>query len=90
MFQLKKQNKIPEDGVLSDMEMENLSEKKFRVMIIKMIKEFRRMKAQSKKLEVFNKELENKEELNRDEESNNWNKINVLDRINSGLGDTEE
>ena len=42
MFQLKKQNKIPEDGVLSDMEMESLSEKKFRVMIIKMIKELRK------------------------------------------------
>lgn len=42
------------------------------------------------KLEAFNRELENKEELNRDEESNNWNKINTLDGINRGLGDTEE
>ena len=48
------------------------------------------MDERSHKLEVFNKELENKEELNRDEESNNWNKINALDKINSGLGDTEE
>lgn len=45
----------------------------------------------SYQLEVFNKELENKEELNRDEESNNLNKKkNTLDAINSGLGDTEE
>ena len=50
MFQLKEQSKIPEDRVLSDMEMENPPEKKFRVMIIKMIKGFRkRMKVQSKK-----------------------------------------
>ena len=50
IFQLKEQSKIPEDRVLSDMEMENPPEKKFRVMIIKMIKGFRkRMKAQSKK-----------------------------------------
>ena len=48
------------------------------------------MDERSYQLEVFNKELENKEELNRDEESNNWNKKNTLDAINSGLGDTEE
>ena len=41
------------------MEIANLPEKEFRVMIVKMIKELRRMDAQSKKLEVFNKELEN-------------------------------
>ena len=73
IFQLKEQSKIPEDRVLSDMEMENPPEKKFRVMIIKMIKGFRkRMKAQSKKWEVFNKELENIKNDQR-ELKNNWN-----------------
>ena len=63
----------------------------FWMSIIKVPRELRRsMDEWSHKLEVFNKELENKEELNRDEEYNNWNKINALDRINSGLGDTEE
>lgn len=66
MFQLKKQNKIPEDGVLSDMEMESLSEKKFRVMIIKMIKELRRrVDTQTEELEDFNRELKNKKKNQR-------------------------
>ena len=40
--------------------------------IIKVPRELRRsMDEWSHKLEVFNKELENKEELNRDEEYNN-------------------
>ena len=39
------------------MEIGNLSEKEFRVMIVKLIKELgRRMDAQSEKLEVFSKE----------------------------------
>ena len=57
MFQMKEQDKTPEEE-LSEVEIDNLPEKEFRVMIIKMIKELgRRMYAQSKKLEVFNKEL---------------------------------
>ena len=42
------------------MEIGNLPEKEFRVMILKMIKELgRRMDVQSKKLEVYNRELGN-------------------------------
>ena len=59
MFQMKEQHKTPEEQ-LSDMEIGNLTEKEFRVMIARMIQELRkRMDAQSKKLQVFNKELEN-------------------------------
>ena len=59
MFQMTEQNKTPEEE-LTDTEIGNLPEKEFRAMIIKMIKEFRRrMYAQSEKLEIFNKELEN-------------------------------
>ena len=52
MFQMKEQYK-------SDVEIGNLPEKEFKVMIVKMIKKLgRRMVEQSEKLEVFNKELE--------------------------------
>ena len=56
MFQVKEQNKTPEEE-LSEVEIGNLPKKEFRVMIVKMIKDLRkRMDAQSKKLEVLNKE----------------------------------
>ena len=56
---MKEQDKIPEEE-LSEVETGNLPEKEFRIVIVKMIKEIgRRMDAQSEKLEVFNKELEN-------------------------------
>ena len=72
MSQMKEQDKTPEEE-LSEVEIGNLPEKEFRVMIIKVMKELgRRMDAQNEKLEVFNKELENiKEQPNRDEEYNN-------------------
>ena len=48
MFQIKDQDKTPEE--LSKMEISNLPEKEFRVMIVKMIKELkRRMDVQSEK-----------------------------------------
>lgn len=53
MFQKKEQDKTPEEK-LSEAEMGNLHEKKFKVMIIKMIKELRRrMDPKSEKLDVF-------------------------------------
>ena len=59
MFQIKVQDKTPEEE-LSEVEIGNLLEKEFRVVIIKMIKELgRRMDSQNEKLEVFNEELEN-------------------------------
>ena len=55
MFQMKEQNKTPEEEP-SGAEIGNLPNKEFKVMIIKMIKELRRrMDKQSEKLEVFNK-----------------------------------
>ena len=58
MFQRKKQDTTPEEE-LHEVEIGNLSQKEFRVMIV-MIKElWRRMDAQNEKLEVFNRELEN-------------------------------
>ena len=55
MFQIKEQNKTPEE--LSQMEKINLSDKEFKVMIIKKLSELgRRINEYSEKL---NKELEN-------------------------------
>ena len=47
IFQKKEQDKTP--GELSEVVTGNLSNNEFRLMIIKMITEFRRMDAQSKK-----------------------------------------
>ena len=50
-YQMKEQDQIPEEN-LSEVKRDNLSEKVFRVMIIKMIKELgKRMDAHSEKLE---------------------------------------
>ena len=48
---MKEQDKTP--GELTDMEKWNRPKKEFRVMMVKMTKELRRMDAQSEKLEVF-------------------------------------
>ena len=59
MYQTKEQDKITEEE-LSDVVICNRPKKEFRAIIVKMVKELeRRMDAQSEKLEVFNKELEN-------------------------------
>ena len=55
IFQMKEQDKIPEE--LSEVEMGNLPSGEFKVMSIKMFKELgRRLNEQSEKLKVFNKE----------------------------------
>ena len=55
MFQMKEQDKIPKEK-LSEEETGNLPEKEFTIMIVKTTEEFeRRMDAQSKKLDVFNR-----------------------------------
>ena len=54
MFQMKEQDKAPEE--LSEVEISNLSSKEFKVMIVKMVNELRRMDENS---ENFNKERDN-------------------------------
>ena len=54
MFQMKKQDKTLEVE-LSKVELGNQPDKEFRVVIIKMIKELKRIDAQSKTLEVLTK-----------------------------------
>ena len=59
MYQMKKQDKIPEKQ-LNEVEISNLPEKEFRIMIVKMIQDLRKqMEAKIKKMqEMFNKHLE--------------------------------
>ena len=59
MFQMKEQDKIPEEK-LSEVDTANLTKKEFGVVIIQIIKELgRRMDAQSWEGRSFNKELVN-------------------------------
>ena len=78
MYQIEEQDKTPEN----ELEIGNLPEKEFRIMIVKMIQDLgKRMEAKNEKMqEMFNKKLEelknkNREELknkqNRDEQYNN-------------------
>ena len=59
VFQIKWQGKTPEEQ-LSEVEIGNLPEKEFRIMIVKMIQDLRkRMEARIKKMkEMFNRDLE--------------------------------
>ena len=59
MLQTKEQDQTPEEQ-LSEVEIGNIPEEEFRVMIVKMIQDLRkRMEAQTEKIqEMFNKDLE--------------------------------
>ena len=59
MYQMKEQGKTPEKQV-NEMEIGNLPEKEFRIMIVKMIQDLgKRMEANIEKMqEMFNKDLE--------------------------------
>ena len=57
MFQKKEQDKTHEKE-LGEMEISNLPDKKFKVIIIKMLNELRRLN-KNNKIDFFNKELEN-------------------------------
>ena len=59
MFQRKEQGKAPKEE-LTLVDLGNIPDKKFKVVIVKMLKEFGiRLDEQIEKLEVINKELEN-------------------------------
>ena len=67
---MKGQSKTPEE--LSEVEIGNLPQKWFWVVIVKIIKEVgRRMDAEREMLEVFSKELENTKNSQKVEEYNN-------------------
>ena len=96
---MKEQDKTPEKQ-LNEVEIGNLAEKEFRIMIVKMIQDLRkRIEAKTEKMqEMFNKDLEelkNKhlEELkNKQTEMNNTliEMKNTLEGINSRITEAEE
>ena len=71
MSQMKEQDKTPEKQ-LSEVEISNLPEKKFRIMIVKMIQDLgKRMEAKIEKMqEMFNKDLEELKNKHREELKN--------------------
>ena len=91
MYQMKEQDKTPEKQ-LNEVEIGNLPEKEFRIMIMKMIQDLRkRMEAKIEKMqEMFNKDLE--ELKNEQTEMNNTitEMKTTLEGINSRITEAEE
>ena len=79
MYQMKEQDKTPEKQ-LNEVEIGNIPEKEFRIMIVKMIQDLgKRMEAKIEKMqEMFNKELE--ELKNKQTEMNN-----IINRMKTTL-----
>ena len=88
---MKEQDKTPEKQ-LNEMEIGNLPEKEFRIMIVKMIQDLRKeMEAKIEKIqEMFNKDLQ--ELKNKQTEMNNTitEMKTTLEGINSRITETEE
>ena len=91
MYQMKEQEKTPEKQ-LNEVEIGNLPEKEFRIMIVTMIQDLgKRMEAKIEKTqEMFNKDLE--ELKNKQTEMNNTitEMKNTLEGINSRITEGEE
>ena len=91
MYQMKEQYKTPEKQ-LNEVEIGNLPEKEFRIMIVKMIQDLKiRMEAKIKKMqEMLNKDLE--ELKNKQTEMNNTitEMKTTLEGINSRRTEAEE
>ena len=91
MHQMKEQDKTPEKQ-LNEVEIGNLSEKEFRIMIMKMIQDLRKRKeAKIERMqEMFNKDLE--ELKNKQTEMNNTitEMKNTLEGINSRITEAED
>ena len=91
MYQMKEQDKTPEKQ-LNEMEISNLPEKEFRIMIVKMIQGLRkRMEAKIEKMQkMLNKDLE--ELKNKQTEMNNTitEMKTTLEGINSRITEAEE
>ena len=91
MYQMKEQDKNPEKK-LNEVEIGNLPEKEFRIMIAKMIQDLRkRMEAKIDKMqETFNRDLEDLK--NKQTEMNNTiiKMKTTLEGINSRITEAEE
>ena len=91
MYQMKEQDKTP-GKQLNEVEIVNLLEKEFRIIIVKMIQDLgKRMEAKIKKVqEIFHKDLE--ELKNKQTEMNNTitEMKNTLEGINGRITEAEE
>ena len=91
MYQMKEQDNTPEKQ-LSEVEIGNLPENEFRIMIVKMIQDLgKRMEAKIEKMqEMFNKDRE--ELKNKQTEINNTitEMKNTVEGINSRITESEE
>ena len=90
VFQIKWQGKTPEEQ-LCEVEIGNLPEKEFRIMIVKMIQDLRRrMEARIKKMkEMFNRDLEELKNKQRwTIQCLKWK--NILEGINSRIIEVKE
>ena len=91
MYQMKKQDKTPEKQ-LNKVELGNLPEKEFRIMIVKMIQDLgKRMEAKIKKMQdMFNKDLEELRKKQTEMNNTITEMKNTLEGINSRITETEE
>ena len=86
MYQTRKQDKTPEKQ-LNEVEIGNLPEKEFRIMIVKMIQDLgKRMESRTEKMQaMFNKDVE---ELKNKQVNNTITEMeNTLEGINSRITD---
>ena len=91
MYQMKEQDKIPEKQ-LNEVEIGNLPEKQFTIMIVKMIQDLRkRMEAKIDKMqEMFNKDLEELKDKQTEMNNTITEMKNTLEGINSRIPEAEE
>ena len=91
MYQMKEQGKTPEQQ-LNEVEIGNLPEKEFRIMIVKMIQDLRkRMEAKIEKMqEMFNKDTEELKNKQTDVNNTITEMKTTLEGINSRITEAEE
>ena len=99
MYQMKEQDKTPKKQ-LNEVEIGNLPEKEFRIMIVKIIQDLgKRMEAKIEKMqEMFNKDLEKLKTKHIEELKNKQTEMNsaitemknTLEGINSRITEAEE
>ena len=91
MYQMKEQDKTAEKQ-LNEMEIGNLPEKEFRIMIVKMIQDLgKRMESKLKKMqEMFNNDLEELKNKQTEKNKTISEMKNTLEGINSRITEAEE
>ena len=91
MYQMKEQDKTPEKQ-LNEVDIGNLLEKEFRIMIVKMIQDLgKRMEAKIEKMQaMFNKDLEQLKSKQTDMNNTKTEMKITLQGINSRITEAEE